>query len=284
MSNPIFVFKLSCQDRPGIVAAVSSCIAEHGGNILESAQFDDLDTGDFFMRVRFSCQTDQGRDRWEHAFKPVIDRFGMRHELIDESHRQRVVIMVSKIDHCLNDLLYRWRRGRLAMDIVAVVSNHDVLRSEVEALGIPYHHWPVTPETKAEQEAKLLALIDAEQVDLVVLARYMQVLSNSLSRKLYGRVINIHHSFLPGFKGAKPYHQAHARGVKLIGATAHFVTEDLDEGPIIAQDVAVVDHSFSVRRMVDAGGDVEARVLARAVRYHLQNRILLNGNKTVVFT
>jgi len=282
-SDPAFVLTLACQDRPGIVAAVTGCIADHGGNILESAQFDDLDTGDFFMRVHFTSSADRSRDTWLHTFRPVIDRFGMRHDLLDLTRRQRVLLLVSKLDHCLNDLLYRWRRGRLPMDVAAVISNHDTLRDQVEPLGLRFEHWPVTPATKAEQEARLLKLVDDEQVDLVVLARYMQILTASTSRRLHGRAINIHHSFLPGFKGARAYHQAHARGVKLIGATAHYVTEDLDEGPIIAQDVTPVDHADSAERLVELGGDIECRVLARAVKLHLERRILQNGQKTVIF-
>ncbi|MEC9346973.1 MAG: formyltetrahydrofolate deformylase [Pseudomonadota bacterium] len=282
MTDPqVAVLKLSCDDRPGIVAATAGCIAEHGGNILESGQFGDPATGRFFMRIRFACPEP---DMFRFRFEPVAARFDMRWTLADEARRGRVLIMVSKVDHCLNDLLYRHRIGTLPSEIVAVVSNHPDLEPLAAQQGIPFHHLPVTADTKAEQEAALLDLVTGTRADLVVLARYMQILSDGLARRLYGKAINIHHSFLPSFKGARPYHQAHARGVKLIGATAHYVTPDLDEGPIIEQAVERATHADSVADLIRRGQDIEARVLARAVRWHLEHRILLNGSKTVVFS
>lgn len=280
--RPIHLLTFSCQDRPGIVAAVAGAIAEAGGNILESAQFGDVDTGRFFMRMRFDGDGD--RPALERALAPVIERFAMDWSLADEAARRRAILMVSKMDHCLRDLLYRRRRGDLRVEVVAIVSNHPDCRPLAEAEGLPFHHWPVTPETKAEQEQRLIDLVEAEGVELVVLARYMQILSDTASKRLFGKAINIHHSFLPSFKGAKPYHQAHARGVKLIGATAHYVTADLDEGPIVEQEVERVHHAMTPDDLVAAGRDIESRVLARAVNLHLEQRVLLNGAKTVVFT
>ncbi|MCP1675254.1 formyltetrahydrofolate deformylase [Natronocella acetinitrilica] len=277
---PILILKLTCADRPGIVAAVSGLIAEHGGNILESSQFDDLRTGQFFMRVRFSFAE---AERFSFFFKPVAERFSMRWDVQREDVRGRVLIMVSRFDHCLVDLLYRWRTGTIPMDVVAIVSNHETARPIAELHDLPFHHLPVTRETRAAQEAKLLGLVEETGADLVVLARYMQILSDGLSNRLFGKVINIHHSFLPGFKGARPYHQAHERGVKLIGATAHYVTADLDEGPIIEQDVERVDHADEPEDLIEIGQTLECQALARAVRWHLEHRVLLNGSKTVVF-
>jgi len=278
------ILTLSCTDRPGIVGAVGTFLAEHGCNILESAQFDAEDTGRFMMRVVFELLgegvTHEGIDA---AFPAVAERFGMRWEIHDAAHRPRVLILVSTQDHCLNDLLYRYKVGALKMDPVAIVSNHRDTCQLAASYGIPFHHLPVTAPTKALQEARLWALIEDSGIELVVLARYMQILSDALAAKLAGRAINIHHSFLPSFKGAKPYHQAHARGVKLIGATAHYVTGDLDEGPIIEQEVARVDYSMRVEDLVALGRDVECQALARAVRYHLEHRVFLNGIKTVVF-
>lgn len=276
-----YILKVSCDDQPGIVAAISRCIAENNGNILECQQFDDQETKKFLMRLRFSCSDIA---RTEFQMKPVIERFQIKSELVAESQKGRVLIMISKMDHCLNDLLYRWRRGDLHMDLAGVISNHETHRDQVEHLDVPFLHLPVTKETKQEQEQKLLNWINDNQVDLVVLARYMQILSDDLSKQLFGKVINIHHSFLPSFKGAKAYHQAHARGVKLIGATAHYVTPDLDEGPIIEQEVARVKHSDSADDLVRIGRDIESRVLSRAVRWHLQHRVFHNHGKTVVFT
>jgi formyltetrahydrofolate deformylase len=278
------VLRLSCVDVPGIVADVARFVVESGLNIVESAQFFDRDTGRFFMRVVTEPVEGQADlDALRAAFVPRAERFGMDWELHDAARRPRVLIMVSRFDHCLNDLLYRYGIGALPVEIPAVVSNHTDSYRRVAAMGIPYHHLPVTAANKAAQERKLLELVDEQAIDLVVLARYMQVLSPELCARFHGRIINIHHSFLPSFKGAKPYHQAHARGVKLIGATAHYVTEDLDEGPIIEQDVVRVDHALSADQLVELGRDVESVVLARAVRWHAEHRVMLNGQKTVVF-
>ncbi len=280
---PDLVLLISCIDRKGIVAAVGSSVTAQDCNILESAQYFDRASGRFFMRVNFAGPEGYTPERFAEGFRPVATAYDMDWSVNDTAQKQRVLIMVSKTGHCLNDLLYRWRIGQLPMDLVGVASNHEDWRDRVEAEGLPFHHLPITKETKASQEATLLDLVENERVELIVLARYMQILSDPLSRKLEGRVINIHHSFLPSFKGAKPYHQAHARGVKVIGATGHYVTPDLDEGPIIAQDVEHVDHTMTPDDLVAAGRDVESRVLARAVRYHLERRILLNGDSTVVF-
>jgi formyltetrahydrofolate deformylase len=279
-----YILTLSCADRPGIVGAVGTFLADRGCNIIDSAQFGDVGTGRFMMRVLFeplSCPL--GHAELRDAFVPVGDRFGMRWEIHDASTRPRVLILVSKLDHCLNDLLYRYKVGALMMEPVAIVSNHRATYKLAASYDIPFHHLPVTPQTKAQQEAKLWDMIQESGAELVVLARYMQILSDELAAKLEGWAINIHHSFLPSFKGAKPYHQAHARGVKLIGATAHYVTSDLDEGPIIDQEVARVTHSMSVEELTALGRDVECLALARAVRYHLERRVFLNGRKTVVF-
>ncbi|UOM34825.1 formyltetrahydrofolate deformylase [Acuticoccus sp. I52.16.1] len=277
------VLTLSCIDRKGIVGAVGSSIAAQDCNILESAQYFDRASGRFFMRVHFAAPEGMTPARFRDGFRPTLLAYDMDAEITDTAVKPRVMLMVSKAGHCLNDLLYRWRFGRLPMTLVSVVSNHETWRARVEGEGLAFHHIPVTADTKAQQEAALLALVDAEKVELIVLARYMQVLSDELSRRLEGRVINIHHSFLPSFKGAQPYHQAHARGVKLIGATAHYVTADLDEGPIIEQDVERIDHTMTADDMAAAGRDIESRVLARAVGYHLERRILLNGDRTIVF-
>lgn len=275
-----FVLKITCDDKPGIVAAVTRTIAENGGDILECQQFDDHETGKFMMRLRFACED---VIRVEFQLEPITEKFQMKCDLVPESRKGRVLIMVSKMDHCMNDLLYRWKKGDLNMELVGVVSNHELYREEVEQQGIPFFHIPVTKETKPAKEKKLLDYINEQQIDLIVLARYMQILSDDLSSQLFGKVINIHHSFLPSFKGAKAYHQAHARGVKLIGATAHYVTPNLDEGPIIEQEVARVKHSDSADDLVRIGRDVECRVLSRAVRWHLDHRVFSNANKTVVF-
>ena len=280
---PDLVLLISCVDRKGIVAAVGSSVAAQDGNILESAQYFDRASGRFFMRVHFAAPEGYGPERFADGFAPVATAYHMDWSVHDRSVKQRVLLMVSKTGHCLNDLLYRWRIGQLPMELVGVASNHEDWRGRVEAEGLPYHHLPVTKETKEAQETALLELVAREEVELIVLARYMQILSDALSRRLEGRVINIHHSFLPSFKGARPYHQAHARGVKIIGATAHYVTPELDEGPIIEQDVERVDHTMAADDLVAAGRDVESRVLARAVRYHLERRILRNGASTVVF-
>jgi formyltetrahydrofolate deformylase len=278
------VLTLSCGDRPGIVGAVGNFLADRHCNIVDSAQFGDPDTGRFFMRVVYD-RLDPGSDpaALAAAFAEISKRFAMRWEIYDATHRPRVLIMVSKLDHCLNDLLYRYKVGALPMQPVAVVSNHRDTYQLAASYGVPFFHLPVTAETKAQQETKLRSLIEEEGAELIVLARYMQVLSDELCGKLEGRAINIHHSFLPSFRGAKPYHQAHERGVKLIGATAHYVTAELDEGPIIEQEVARVDYKMGVDDLAALGRDVECQALARAVKYHLEHRVFLNGRKTVVF-
>jgi formyltetrahydrofolate deformylase len=281
-----YVLTIVCPDRAGIVHAVTGMLVEHGGNILESQQFDDVAEDRFFMRVRFEVQTGDAGETLESlraAFGPVAERFEMTWELWDAAAPYRTLILVSKFSHCLNDLLFRAANGSLQIDVAGIVSNHPDCRSLAEWYGVPYHHIPVTPETKAEAEAKMLGLVESLGVHLVVLARYMQVLTDETCRALEGRAINIHHSFLPSFKGARPYHQAFDRGVKLVGATAHYVTGDLDEGPIIEQDVMRVDHAYDAASLAAAGRDVESQVLSRAVRWHAESRVLLNGHKTVVF-
>jgi formyltetrahydrofolate deformylase len=278
------ILTLSCPDQRGIVAKVSTFLFERACNILDAQQFDDQETGVFFMRVVFDAD---GADRaaLRADFTGLATSLSMRWTLRDRTERYRVMILASKSDHCLTDLLYRWRIDELPMDLTAVVSNHPAETYEhVDLSGLPFHHLPVTKATKFEQEADLWKLIQDTRTDIVVLARYMQVLSDGLAAKLEGRCINIHHSFLPGFKGAKPYHQAHARGVKVIGASAHYVTGDLDEGPIIEQDVERISHRDTPDDLVRKGRDIERRVLARALRWRLEDRVLLNGRKTVVFT
>ncbi len=278
------ILTLSCPDQRGIVAKVSACLFERGCNILDAQQFDDQETGHFFMRVVFDADR-ADREALREQFGAVATTLKMKWTLRDRAERYRVLLLASKFDHCLADLVYRWRIGELPMDIAGVVSNHPAeTYGNVDLRGLPFHHLPVTKETKFEQEAELWKLIQESKTDIVVLARYMQVLSDGLSAKLAGRCINIHHSFLPGFKGAKPYHQAHARGVKLIGASAHYVTGDLDEGPIIEQDVERISHRDTPDDLIRKGRDIERRVLARALRYRLEDRVLLNGRKTVVFT
>ena len=283
-SSSDFVLTLLCPDTPGIVHAVSGFLLEHSGNIMESQQFGDAETGQFFMRVRVET-TDPAVDleSLRAGFGSVADRFGMTWELWSAGAPYRTLIMVSRFGHCLNDLLFRTSTGALQIEIPAIVSNHRDFERLADSYGIAFHHIPVTPDTKMQAEQRLLELVDELGIHLVVLARYMQVLSDPTCRALAGRAINIHHSFLPSFKGARPYHQAHHRGVKLIGATAHYVTSDLDEGPIIEQDVARVDHSFTAEQLVSAGRDVESQVLSRAVRWHSETRVMLNGSKTVVF-
>ncbi|WBV44405.1 formyltetrahydrofolate deformylase [Pseudoroseomonas cervicalis] len=284
-ANTVFVLTLNCVNRPGIVAAVASALFEAGGNIREAQQFDDTGTGRFFMRVVFDVPAAVERAALEAALLTVATRFGMDWTLRDRAAKRRVMLLVSKFDHCLADLLYRWRIGELPMELTGIVSNHPLeTYAHLDFTGVPFHHLPVTKATKMEQEAEIWSLFQESRSDLMVLARYMQVLSDGLSAKLPGRCINIHHSFLPGFKGARPYHQAHARGVKLIGATAHFVTADLDEGPIIEQDVERISHADTAEDLVRKGRDIERRVLARAISFFLEDRIILNGNKTVVFT
>ena len=277
-----YILRLSCPDRRGIVAAVGSFLLEHRCNIVESAQFGDQ-AQRFFMRVCFDSEQAQPADALQAAFAPIGEKFSMQWDFYDLARKQRVVLMVSRFGHCLNDLLYRYRIGALPIEIPAIVSNHRDFYRLSAANDIPFHYLPVSAENKQRQEQQLLEIVGDARADLVVLARYMQILSPALCQRLEGRAINIHHSFLPSFQGARPHQQAHDRGVKLIGATAHYVTQDLDEGPIIEQDVARVDHAMSVDDCAAAGRDVECAVLARAVKWHVEHRILLNGNRTVVF-
>jgi formyltetrahydrofolate deformylase len=278
-----FVLTLSCADRPGIVAAVTTELAALNANIAESNQFWDKETGTFFMRLAFAAPDGVGRDAIERALRPAIERFGMRTALLDEGRPKRIVVMVSKFDHAMLHLLYQIRVGWLDAEVAAIVSNHETSRATADYEGIPFYLLPVDPENKLAQEQEVLRLIKETGAELVVLARYMQILSDTFATRLYGQIINIHHSFLPSFKGARPYHQAHERGVKLIGATAHYVTPDLDEGPIIEQETARVTHAMSPDDLIAAGRDIESRVLARAVKLHLESRVMLNGRRTVVF-
>jgi formyltetrahydrofolate deformylase len=284
--RPTFILTIACGDRVGIVAAVSGHLASIDGFILDSQQYADLDAGRFFMRVEFKGAGPRfpgGLDALRVGFEPVGKDFSLDWQLIRSDDRPKLLIAVSKGSHCLNDLLHRWHTGNLPVDIVGVVSNHPDLRALTEWHNIPYHHLPVTADTKAAQEAQLLALVEQSGTDYLILARYMQVLSPNLTERLAGRCINIHHSFLPSFKGARPYHRAHERGVKLIGATAHFVTSDLDEGPIIEQAVERVDHRATEQDLIRIGRDIEAQVLARAVRWTAERRVFLNGLRTIVF-
>ena len=280
--NSVYVLTLSCPDRQGIVHAVSGFLLERGGNIEEAAQYNDHATGLFFMRVQFACEQ-LGQPALRAQLAAFGETFAMAWRLHATAEPVRTVLMVSKEGHCLNDLLFRWKSGLLPLDIRAIVSNHRDFYQLAAGYNVPFHHIPVTAATKAQAEAKAYDIIETEGVELVVLARYMQILSDDLCRKLAGRAINIHHSFLPSFKGAKPYYQAHERGVKLIGATAHYVTADLDEGPIIEQDVARADHNKTVEDLTAMGRDTESQVLARAVKWHSEHRVLLNGHKTVIF-
>ena len=282
-AGPEFILTLSCPDKPGIVYAVSSFLVQHSGNIIDSLQYGEPDGGLSFMRVHFSVPP-PGRPvaELERDFSWVAESFHMSWRLHGATDRIRTLLMVSQLGHCLNDLLFRWRSGSLPIDITGVVSNHEAYRDLTESYKLPFHYIPVTPASKPAAEAKLLSLIDETQTQLVVLARYMQILSTEVCKRVEGRMINIHHSFLPSFKGARPYHQAYGKGVKLVGATAHYVTPDLDEGPIIEQGLVRVDHSYTPERLVEAGRDVEAQVLARAVTWHAEHRVLLNGNRTVV--
>ncbi|WP_183614160.1 formyltetrahydrofolate deformylase [Novosphingobium hassiacum] len=277
------ILTLSCEDRPGIVARVTGKLFDLGGNILEAQQFDDPASGRFFMRVVFG-PGDADVAAFREGFAPVADQFAMDWNIRDTSVNRKVILMVSKFDHCLGDLLYRTRIGELPMEVVAILGNHPKEALNISLIGdIPYHHLPITKDTKPQQEAEVKRIVTQTGAELVVLARYMQILSDDLTSFLAGRCINIHHSFLPSFKGAKPYHQAHVRGVKMIGATGHYVTTDLDEGPIIHQDVEAVTHADTPEDLVRKGRDVERRVLAEAVRLHLEDRALVNGTKTVVF-
>jgi formyltetrahydrofolate deformylase len=282
MQDTTYILTLSCPDQRGIVHAVSGFLLERGGNIEEAAQYNDADTGLFFMRVRFACPEPLA-ETLRGQIGALAERFGMRWQLHEAAQPVRTVIFVSREGHCLNDLLFRWKSGLLPLDIRAIVSNHRDFYQLAASYNVPFHHIAVSKANKALAEARQLEVIDGEGAELVVLARYMQVLSDAMCQRLAGRAINIHHSFLPSFKGAKPYYQAHDRGVKLIGATAHYVTADLDEGPIIEQDVARVDHSLTVDDLTAIGRDTESQVLARAVQWHSEHRVLLNGQRTVVF-
>ncbi len=277
------ILALSCRDQPGITAAVTGFLSRAGANIVEAKQFNDQEEGTFFMRVEFDPR-DGDPAQLRADFAAVAQQFGIEWTLRAKGAKRKVLLLVSKFDHCLGDLLYRHRIGELPMDVVGIVGNHPKEALAISLMGdIPYHHFPITRDTKPEQEARIKQVVDDTGAELIVLARYMQILSDDLAGFLTGRCINIHHSFLPGFKGAKPYHQAHARGVKMIGATAHYVTADLDEGPIIHQDVEAISHADRPDELVRKGRDIERRVLAEAVRLHLADRVLRNGSKTVVF-
>ncbi len=285
MSAISYVLTLSCPDQPGIVSRVTSELFKAGGNIHEANQFEDKETGSFFMRVVFTVPAEQQLGSMSDRFGAVADTYDMRWSIRRSDTPRKVLLLVSKFDHCLTDLLYRWRIGELPMDVVGIISNHPLeTYGGLDLDGVPFHHFPITRDTKTEQEAQIKAMVNETGAELVVLARYMQILSDDLATFLSGRCINIHHSFLPGFKGAKPYHQAHVHGVKLIGATAHYVTADLDEGPIIEQDVEHITHADGPDDLIRKGRDIERRVLARAVRNHLADRVLLNGTKTIVFS
>ncbi len=279
--TPEYILTLSCPDRPGIVHAITGLLLQHQGNITEAAQYNATDTGHFFMRVRFASPAPH--QTLCAAVRELAPTFGLNWRLAESHRRMPTVILVSKLGHCLNDLLFRTRTGTLPIDIRAVISNHDDFRTQVENEGIPFHHVPVSAATRDTAEKRQLDIIEQSGAELIVLARYMQILSDSLCRQLEGRAINIHHSFLPSFKGARPYYQAHDRGVKIIGATAHYVTAELDEGPIIEQDIERVDHAMNVETLTALGGDVENVVLARAVKWHAEHRIMLDGHRTVVF-
>ncbi len=285
MSSARHILTLSCVNRPGIVARVSAALFDGGFNILDAQQFDDVETGDFFMRVVFNPSAPEANvEELRETFKAIAMGFAMTWSMRPVDQLKRVVLMVSRFDHCLVDLLYRWRSGELRMDLVSIIANYPrETYGHIDFGDIPFHYLPIARETKMEQEAQAWEIIKSAKADLVILARYMQILSDGFAAKLQGRSVNIHHSFLPGFKGARPYHQAHVRGVKLIGATAHFVTSDLDEGPIIEQDVERISHRDTPEDLVRKGRDVERRVLARAVANVLEDRVLLNHGKTVVF-
>jgi formyltetrahydrofolate deformylase len=282
MTHNDCILTLSCPDRTGIVYRVTGLLFQAGCNILDAQQFGDEESGRFFLRVHFDLGTAQ-LPRVHEAFAVLAAEFAMDWQLHDARRRARLLVLVSRQGHCLNDLLFRAHSRQLDVEIAAVVSNHTDFQALSESYGVPFHHLPVSADNRNAQEQQIIDLVEREQIDLVVLARYMQILSPRLCAALAGKAINIHHSFLPSFKGAQPYHQAHARGVKIIGATAHYVTDDLDEGPIIEQDVARVDHAMTPRDLVRVGSDTESQVLARAVRRHVEHRILLNGHRTVVF-
>lgn len=279
--SDFFVLTLNCNDKPGIVAAVATTLTDTACNIEESSQFNDQLSGQFFMRVVFAPVKSGAKDTFENAFADIAQSFDMHWGITPLGEKTKTLILVSKADHCLNDILYRWRTNHLNIDIVGIVSNHENNRALAEDRGLPFHHLPVDGD-KTDQEAKLDALIQETGAELIVLARYMQILSDDLCKKYEGRIINIHHSFLPGFKGARPYHQAYERGVKIIGATAHFATADLDEGPIIEQDVVRITHSHNPKKLQALGRDTEARVLARAIELYTERRIFLHGQRTVI--
>ncbi len=284
MSRETHVLTLFCPDRPGLVAGVARILADCGGNILDAKQFNDTETQRFFMRVAFELLGDSSREAFVAAFAPFAEANAMQWSVRAQGEKRKVILLVSKFDHCLGDLLYRQSIGELPMEVVGIICNHPREALKVSWIDdIPFHHLPIAKDSKAQQEARIKALITDSGAELVVLARYMQILSDDMAAFLSGRCINIHHSFLPGFKGAKPYHQAHARGVKMIGATAHYVTAELDEGPIIHQDVEAISHADSPDNLVRKGRDIERRVLAQAVLWHLQDRVLPNDHKTVVF-
>lgn len=283
--NASYILTLSCSDQPGIVADVSGLLSKSGANILEAQQFGDVGTGQFFMRVVFKFpQEAVNITKLRDNFYILENKYNMNCTIRPFKDKKRVIILVSKFDHCLGDLLYRMRIGELNMDVVGIISNHPKEALNITTVGdIPYHYFPITRESKKQQESYIKTVIENAKADLVILARYMQILSNDLSSYLEGRCVNIHHSFLPGFKGAKPYHQAHERGVKIIGATAHYVTADLDEGPIIAQNIEHISHQDTPHDLIRKGRDVERRTLSRAIHYIIEDRVLLNGSKTVVF-
>lgn len=278
-----YILTIACPDRIGIVHNVTGWLLTRHGNIIDAQQFGDLETERFFLRVHFQLPTPVTVAELEASFTTIATKFSMQAKIYDAYHKAKLLILVSRQGHCLNDLMFRTHSGQLPVEIAGIVSNHNDYAGLAESYDIPFHHFPVTPDTRDTQEQQILNLVEQENIDLVVLARYMQILSTRLCQALSGKAINIHHSFLPSFKGARPYHQAHARGVKIIGATAHYVTADLDEGPIIEQDIERVDHAMSANALTQVGSDIESSVLARAVRSHVEHRILLNGNRTVVF-
>ncbi|MBF6618540.1 MAG: formyltetrahydrofolate deformylase [Candidimonas sp.] len=278
-----YILTLSCPDRIGIVHNVTGWLLDQGGNIIDAQQFGDLETQRFFLRVHFALPGPADIAALQASFASVAEDFGMDAHIYDAARKARLLILVSRQGHCLNDLLFRQHSGQLPVEIAGIASNHNDYAGMAHSYGIPFHHLPVNADTREAQEQQILNIVSRENIDLVVLARYMQILSSTLCKALSGKAINIHHSFLPSFKGARPYHQAHARGVKIIGATAHYVTADLDEGPIIEQDIERVDHAMSTTDLTQVGSDVESQVLARAVRWHVEHRILLNGQRTVVF-
>ncbi len=283
MGEKIFIITLSCKDRPGIVANISSKLAQLGANIVSSNQFWDRRSDRFFMRISFAIKDEFNIEKIKKELAPIIAQFDMKLNVYDEAKKSKIIIMVSKFDHVLRHILYQKNVGRLNAHIIAIVSNHKDAKEFAQYEGIDFYHWPIDKNNKKEQEQKLIDLFESNNADLIVLARYMQILSDDLANKYSGKIINIHHSFLPSFKGAKPYHQAYDRGVKIIGATAHYVTSELDEGPIIAQDVTHIDHTYEPSEMIAQGEDIESRVLIRALRLHLEHKIMLNGKKTIIF-